>query len=177
MKLSDIQDSTWHPDIGATNHMTGNAGNLHSLTSYTGNDGVMVGNGDSLLITHIGKATVGSRDSSIPLNDALLVPDIKKDLLSISKLTFDYPLKFEFDGPSFVIRDRITQRIVATGKKQKGLYIFDGGPPNRILDKDPTGLFSKRFRQVNKQCWHQFLGHPHQRIIDYLHSQKFITSS
>ena len=177
MKLSDIQDSAWHPDTGATDHMTGNAGNLHSLTPYTGNDGVMVGNGNILPITHIGKATVGSGDSSIPLNDVLLVPDIKKDLLSISKLTSDYPLKFEFDGPGFVIKDRITQRIVARGRKQKGLYIFDGGLPNRILDKDPTALFSNRFRQVNKQCWHQRLGHPHQKIIDYLHSQKFITSS
>ena len=26
MKLSDIQDSAWHPDTGATDHMTGNAG-------------------------------------------------------------------------------------------------------------------------------------------------------
>ena len=119
MKLSDIQDSAWHPDTGATDHMTGNAGNLHSLTPYTGNDGVMVGNGNILPITHIGKATVGSGDSSIPLNDVLLVPDIKKDLLSISKLTFDYPLKFEFDGPGFVIKDKITQGIVVRGRKQK----------------------------------------------------------
>ena len=108
MKLSDIQDFAWHPDTGATDHMTGNVGNLLSLTPYTGNDGVMVGNGDILPITHIGKATVGSGDSSVPLNDVLLVPDIKKNFLSISKLTSDYPLKFEFNGLGFVIKDRIT---------------------------------------------------------------------
>ncbi|XP_065619866.1 uncharacterized protein LOC136063425 [Quercus suber] len=38
MKLSDIQDSTWHPDTGATDHMTGNAGQDHSEDSGEGKE-------------------------------------------------------------------------------------------------------------------------------------------
>ena len=56
----------------------------------------------------------------------LLVPDIKKDLIFLSKLTFDLPLKFEFDGDGFVIRDRLTNRIVERGTKKDGLYALGG---------------------------------------------------
>ena len=56
----------------------------------------------------------------------LLVPDIKKDLIFVSKLTFDLPLKFEFDGDGFVIKDTLTNRIVARGTKKDGLYALFG---------------------------------------------------
>ena len=56
----------------------------------------------------------------------LLVPDIKKDLKFLSKLTFDLPLKFEFDGDGFVIKDRLTNRTVARGTKKDGLYALSG---------------------------------------------------
>ena len=41
------------------------------------------------------------------------------------------------------------------------------------FDGDPTTFFSNQFRQVNKDCWHQHLGHPHHQILDHLHSKKF----
>jgi hypothetical protein len=44
MKIVDTQDGDWFPDIGDTDHITSNPGNLHSLTPYNGHDGVMVGN-------------------------------------------------------------------------------------------------------------------------------------
>jgi transposase InsO family protein len=166
MTIVDNQDSTWFPNTRATYYMTGDPGNLHSLTPYHGTDGVMVGNGDSLPITHIGQATIGSGSSSLKLNDVLLVPDIKKDLLSVSKLTSDYPLIFEFDGDGFVIKDRTTNRIVATGSRRGGLYALDGGP---------AVFFSHRFRRINREGWHQRLGHPQQRIVDHLRHRKLIS--
>ena len=97
----------------------------------------MVGNGHTLPITHIGKTTLATGSSSIHLKGVLLVPDIKKDLLSISKRTTDYPLVFEFDGHGFVIKDRTPNKTVAKGSKRGGLYAFDRGP---------TALFSHRFK-------------------------------
>ena len=98
-------------------HITDDPGNLDSLTPYHGSDGVMVGNGQTLPITHIGQATIGTGVSSIKLNDVLLVPDIKKNLLSVSKLTTDFLFTFEFDGLGFVIKDTTTNQIVAKGCK------------------------------------------------------------
>ena len=126
----------------------------------------MVGNGHTLPITHIGETTLGIGSSSIHLKDVLLVLDIKKDLLSVSKLTTDYPLIFEFDGHGFVIKDRTPNKTVAKGSKRGGLYAFDRGP---------TALFSHRFKRVTRDCWHYCLGHAHQRIIDHLHSRNFIS--
>jgi hypothetical protein len=145
MTIADNQDSTWFLDTGATDHMTGDPGNLHSLTLYHCIDGVMVGNGESLPITHIGQANIGSGSSSLKLKDVILVPDIKKDLLSVSKLTSDYPLQFEFDGHGFVIKDRTTNRIVATSNRRGGLYAFNGGF---------AAFFSHRFRRINIEGWH-----------------------
>ena len=88
--IADSQDSEWFPDIGASDHITSNLGNLHSLTPYHGSDGVMVGNGHTLPLIDIGETTLGTGSSPIHLKDVLLVPNIKKDLLFISKLTTNY---------------------------------------------------------------------------------------
>ena len=122
----------------------------------------MAGNGHTLPITHIGETTLGIGSSFIQLKDVLLVPDTKKDLLSVSKLTTDYPLLFEFDGHGFVIKGRTTNKTIAKGSKQGGLYAFDRGP---------IALFSHQFKRVARDCWHYRLGHAHQRIIDHLHSR------
>ena len=173
LKIADNQDSDWFPDTGATDHITDNPGNLDSLTPYHGSDGVMVGNGHTLPITHIGQAIVGIGTSSIKLNDVLLVPDIKKNLLSVSKLTTDFPFTFEFNGLGFVIKDMTTNQIVAKGRKRDGLYALDGGG----LHGDPKVFFSSRFRRVDNDCWHHRLGHPHQRVIDHLNSSNLISFS
>ena len=102
----------------------------------------------------------------------LLVPDIKKDLIFVSKLTFDLLLKFEFDGDGFVIKDRLTNRIVARGTKKDGLYALGGDS----MDGFNTAIFfSSQFRRVDNECWHQHLGHPHQRVVDHLCMKKFIS--
>jgi hypothetical protein len=153
MTIADNQDSTWFPDTGATYYMTGDPGNLHTLTPYHGTDGVMVGNGESLPITHIGQANISYGSSFFKLKDVLLVPDIKKDLLSVSKLTSNYPLQFEFDGHGFVIKNKTTNRIVATGNRRGGVYTLNGGF---------ASFYSHRFRRINTEGWHQWLGHPQQ---------------
>jgi hypothetical protein len=98
MTIADNQDSTWFLDTRATDHMIGDPCNLHSLTLYHCTDGVMVGNGESLPITHIGQANIGSSSSSLKLKDVILVPDVKKDLLFVSKLTSDYPFNLNLMG-------------------------------------------------------------------------------
>ncbi|KAA8546621.1 hypothetical protein F0562_002640 [Nyssa sinensis] len=145
VQVGDTEGSPWHLDTGATDHMTASTGNLQSVTPYTKFDGVMVGNGHILPITHIGTATLSSGSSSIKLNDVLVVPDIQKDLLSVSKLTSDYPLIFEFNGPGFVLKDRISKQIIAKGWKRKGLYTFEGSQDHST---SPTALFSSRLPSI-----------------------------
>lgn len=59
MTLHDNQDADWFPDTGASAHMTSNPGMLHSPFQYSGSDKIMVGNGDTLNITHVGSTFIG----------------------------------------------------------------------------------------------------------------------
>ncbi|KAF8401648.1 hypothetical protein HHK36_012594 [Tetracentron sinense] len=124
--IADNQNSEWFPDTGATAHMTGNPGKLQNLKPYKGNDGVMVGNGQTLAITHIGEAHINEKSTPIDLKNVLLVPEIKKDLLSVSQLTNDMPYTFEFNSDGFVIKDRRTNLVVAVGSRKEGLYALEG---------------------------------------------------
>lgn len=67
-----------------------------NLRPYHGSDSIMVGNGDLLPISHVGEGVITNGDINIPLKNVLLVPNIRKSLLSVSQLTSDYPCYFEF---------------------------------------------------------------------------------
>nr|XP_016497964.1 PREDICTED: uncharacterized protein LOC107816742 [Nicotiana tabacum] len=45
-------------DSGVSTHMTNNSGNLSNLKPYNGNDKIIVGNGQELDITHVGKGII-----------------------------------------------------------------------------------------------------------------------
>uniref|UniRef100_A0A2N9H9U6 Retrovirus-related Pol polyprotein from transposon TNT 1-94-like beta-barrel domain-containing protein n=1 Tax=Fagus sylvatica TaxID=28930 RepID=A0A2N9H9U6_FAGSY len=153
----------WLPDTGATAHITDDPGILSDLKPYVGSDSVMVGNGHQLPITHTGNAHIFPTDSSLSLNNVLVVPDIKKNLLSVSQLTCDYPCYFLFDNHGFVIKDLRTHQVLASGSKEDGLYVLQHAPVKVF--------FSNRFRVVDSDTWHGRLGHPQPRNFTVSYSQ------
>ncbi|KAJ0088515.1 hypothetical protein Patl1_32914 [Pistacia atlantica] len=70
---SEAHHEEWTSDTGTSTHMTSNEGNLHNLKPYTGNDHVMLGNGEFLKGTHTGDALLGFGQSAIVLRNVLLV--------------------------------------------------------------------------------------------------------
>ena len=129
----------------------------------------MMGNGHQLPITHTGNAHIFPTDSPLSLNNVLVVPDIKKKLLSVSQLTCDYPCYFLFDNHGFVIKDLRTHQVLASGSKEDGLYVLQ-----HALVKV---FFSNRFRVVDSDTWHGRLPHPQPRILQFLNHNKFILMS
>ena len=95
---------------------------LDHSTSYTGKDCVIIGNGASLPITHIGKL---SPSLDLQLVDVLVVPYLTKNLLSISKLTNNFPLSVTFTDNFLTVQNRQTGRVVAIGKHDGGLYVLE----------------------------------------------------
>ena len=82
--------------------MTFNVSHLDKMEPYTGKDKVIISNGSSLPITCM------SSYSPIPtfkLNDVLVVPNLTKNLLSVSKLTNDFPLFVFFTNNHFIIQN------------------------------------------------------------------------
>ncbi|PON37927.1 hypothetical protein PanWU01x14_316440, partial [Parasponia andersonii] len=95
-------DTNCYPDSGATNHVTSDSTNLMTSEENIGHDRVFVGNRIGLNIKHIGYSSFPSKFSSklLSLNHLLHVPDITKNLLSVSKFARDSAVYFEFHPTS-----------------------------------------------------------------------------
>lgn len=109
----NINDSTpnWCVDTNTTDHMAPYSTDFDSSAPYHGKDKVAFGNSKVLPISIIGTLSLTPH---LKLCDVLIVPHIRKKLLSVSKITNDYPVDFRFSRASFVIQDIINKRILAT---------------------------------------------------------------
>jgi hypothetical protein len=148
--LNDNQDSDWYTDTGATAHMTNDATQLDKSNTYTGKDRVIVGNGASFPISHTDTI---SPTSSLTLKDVLVVPGLTKNLISISKLTSDFPFSITFTNDRFIIQNQVTRRVVATGRRENGLYVLERGHQSLI------SVLSNNCPQASFNVWHAHLGH------------------
>ena len=95
-------DTNWYPDTGLTHHLTNDFNNLtvHS-EPYNDTNQIHVGNGAGLLIKHIGSATLSTPTQSFSLQQLLHVPQIQKNLLSVSQFTRDNNVYIEFHSYFF----------------------------------------------------------------------------
>ncbi|GMI63999.1 hypothetical protein HRI_000069200 [Hibiscus trionum] len=88
------RDVVWYPDSGATHYITNDRANLQFEAVYRGMDSLLVGNGSEVRISHIGCGTLMSGVRSMNLSNLLCAPDIKKNLLSVSKFARDNDVFF-----------------------------------------------------------------------------------
>lgn len=80
-----LEDPAWFADTGANNHETADKGNLNVVKKYEGKEKLLVGDGNPLQISHIGKMNIPIlNDKSLALNYLLHVPAIQKNLISVS---------------------------------------------------------------------------------------------
>jgi hypothetical protein len=160
--ISGNEASDWYLDTGALAHMTSAHCNLDQSTSYTSKDCVIVGNGASLPITHT--STI-SPSLDLKLLDVLVVPHITKNLLSISKLTNDFPFSVTFIDNFFTIQNRQTGMVVATGRRDGGLYVLECGNSTFVSVLKNKSLYA------SYDLWHARLGHVNHSIISLLNKQ------
>ena len=160
--ISGNEASDWYLDTGASAHMTSAYSNLDQSTSYTGNDCVIVGNGASLPITHTGKI---SHSPDLKLLDVLDVPHITKNLLSISKLTNDFPFSVTFIDNFFTIQNRQTRRVVATDRRDGSLYLLERG------NSAVVSVLKNKSLYASYDLWHARLGHVNHSISSLLNKQ------
>lgn len=121
----------WYLDSGAIAHRTNQPSLLDSYTPYPGPDRVVLGDGTSLSISHIGSRKISN---DVSLLDVLVVPHITKNFLSITKLTVEFPVDVLFSNSSFTVQKRITKSIVAQGQCRDRLYLLDRGIPTFVAD-------------------------------------------
>ena len=156
----------WYADSSATAHITNRPSQLQSSQAYTGEDTVLVGNGEFLPITHVGTAVLPSLQGKLLLKDVLVCPSITKSLLSVSKLTVDYPCSIEFDSDSVVVKDKQTKQLLTKGSREKDLYVLE--------NPQFMAYYSHRQQATGDGLWHMRLGHPHQDVLQRLSANKAI---
>jgi hypothetical protein len=147
-------NSDWHPDTGATHHITADMKNLTlNNEEYHGSDNIQVGNGTGLAISHMGSSTLNASNHSFSLKNILLVPEIQKNLLSVQQFAQDNNVYFIFHANFFLIKDCTTRTTLHRGPLRNGLYSMQFSSRS----SSPWALIGVR---VSFEDWHKRLGHP-----------------
>jgi len=139
--------------------MTSNPSEVQGIDSYSSTDIVMVGNDNGLVIVGTGHTNLPT--TTLKLNNVLVVPDIKKKLLSVSQFSQDNNCYFLFYPWGFLLKDMKTKQVILKGSMADGLY-----PIN--LRHLPHHSFSLLANKVPDSLWHTRLGHPHSQVISIL---------
>ncbi|PNY02796.1 copia protein (gag-int-pol protein), partial [Trifolium pratense] len=148
------QDYEWYFDSGASNHVTHQTDKFQDLTGHNGKNSLMVGNGEKLKIVASGSTKL----KNLNLYDVLYVPEITKNLLSVSKLTADNNIIVEFDADCCSVKDKLTGKALLKGKLKEGLYQVSN--VSSQSNKDACTYMSV------KESWHRKLGHPNNKVLD-----------
>ena len=100
-------------------------------------------------------SSLTSRSHPLKLSNILLVPEIRKKLLSVYRLSNDNFVFVEFHANYCVVKDEETGRPLLHGTVKDGLYILRQAHPPEANIGERTSL----------NHWHHQLGHPNLRIL------------
>ncbi|XP_041003997.1 uncharacterized protein LOC121249352 [Juglans microcarpa x Juglans regia] len=108
IQVGDTMEELWFLNTSANQNMTPTTNDAQGIKNYTGTDKVTVGNGIELPISAIGHFSVPN--TSLSINNALIVPEIQKKLISISQFTADNRCCFLYYPWGFLIKELATNR-------------------------------------------------------------------
>ena len=107
-------NSLWFVDNGVTHHMTTDSNNLDVSNHYSSTCNVVVGNGQTLDISSVGRTSFPSHKpfKSLHLTNVLHVPQITKNLISVDKFTQDNDVILEFDSHYYFVKNKKSKEIL-----------------------------------------------------------------
>ncbi|KAI3427490.1 Protein kinase domain-containing protein [Psidium guajava] len=106
----------WLIDSGATHYVTSRVDDLQFVTPYQGQSTVIVGNGNVILISHVGYKSISRHPSPLHLNNVLCVPKISNRLISVSKLYSDNNAFVEFHPDCFCVKTKHPSAYFSKGQ-------------------------------------------------------------
>ena len=157
--MNTPSDNTiWYPDNEATHHVTNDPQALVDPTLYQGIEQLQIGNGSSLSIHSTGSSSILSQSHSLKLQNILHVLHIKKNFLSIYKLTNDNYVYVKFHDDHCIIKEEGTRRPLLKGTVSDRLYLLN----------QSNNLTTFAAEKVVIQLWHQQLDHPHFKVLHHI---------
>lgn len=103
---------------------------------------------------------------NLRLNDVFVVPNLKKIIISVSKLVKDDACSLEFTEEWCFVKDKRTKTILAKGNMRHNLYTLEGNLHEAFT--------ATKVEKNSDTIWHQRLGHSHSRALNYLHHNKMV---
>ena len=116
---------------------------------------MVLGDGTSLHVAHIGSTTVSSPSRSFSLKETLHMPLIHKNLISVHKFTHDNNVVVEFHPFFYLVKDPTTGAVLMCGRCEDGVYPMELCTP--LSQAHAITLVGTR---AFLGCWHHRLGHP-----------------
>ncbi|XP_070041607.1 uncharacterized protein [Nicotiana tomentosiformis] len=119
---SSMHTENWIVDSGATYHMASTLNLLSDVKNVdnSGNNKVRLPNGDSTYITHIGSAGL---TGDTKLKNMLYVPNIKFNLMPVSKLTRDLCCTAIFLPELYIFQDLYNGRVKEIGRSMMAYHV------------------------------------------------------
>lgn len=140
---SNVGDQAWYMDSGASVHVTSDSEVLSQKSGYSGYEKLIVGNGDKLAISHIGQFHIPtSNNKTLLLHDTLHVPQIKKNILSVSKLIAHNDIVVEFNSLGCNVKDKRIGEVLLQGSISDGLYKVWSNKKNPVTSGGSSGSSS-----------------------------------
>jgi histone deacetylase 1/2 len=161
-------DTNWYMDRGATDHITSELEKLNVRDKYHEQDQVHTASGSGMKINNIGRTILHTPHRNLHLKNILHVPAANKNLASIHKLTSDNDALIEFHPNLFLIKDRVTKRVIHQGKCEGGLY------PLRLQEAKSRKQVLGAIKPSTSR-WHSRLGHPSFPIVEHVVKDNSLT--
>ena len=143
--------------------MTPYDGNFLSEVPYNGSTSIVVGNGTRLPIKNIVNCILSTSCKPLKLDYISHVPALKHNLILIKRLCRDNNCQVIFYASTFSIQNNEIGTVL--------LWVRSSGDLYPIVLTPPTALFSNH---QSYDVWHRRLGHTSSRVLDLLHSNKYI---
>ena len=142
-------------------HVTSDLSKFNAPNPYHGSNGITVGNGESLNISHTSTGTIKTPTAIFHLGNLTHVPSIKTNLLSVHQFTKDNNCSLLFTSKDFQILDNTTKSVIFQGPCEHGLYVLPGTsssayPVSESVPVAPVALSA----DGHSLLWHSRLGHP-----------------
>lgn len=129
---------------------------LNDLKSINNNnDIVQVPTGSKYSITHTGEVVVLKNHT---LKNVLYIPDIKFNLLSVSKITKELCCSVNFYPEFFIFQRLYNGKVMGIGKEYEGLYW--------LQEEEAIKAGAVIKDQQDPVLWHNRLGHPSVEVLN-----------
>ncbi|KAJ0601878.1 putative RNA-directed DNA polymerase [Helianthus annuus] len=152
---------SWMWDTGASNNTANNNQQFPVLSEYGGPDKIVLSDGKTLPITHIAQTTIPTKSRPLLLNNILIAPNLRNNLISVAKVCRTNRVSVEFFPYHFFVKDLRTGARLMRGVNINDVYY---GPISLSPQVNNT--------QTNSLLmWHHILGPPSLQVFKSLISR------